>query len=284
MIEIYLLEQLIAFSEHGTLSDAADALHLTQPTLTRSMKKLEDELNVPLFTREKKRISLNENGRLAAELAKNVQQAETQMIEQVRAKDRLARTVTVGSCAPGPIMELLPLLSGAFSQHAVLTELNSEKELLRGLRDNTYQLIILSYAPDDADLYAEKCGSEKLCANFVPTHPLAKRRSVSFHDLNGENFLVASEVGIWEERIRNYMPDSKFFLQGDVDDLLEVTKNSTLSGFSTDLTLRVLGQRGNRVHIPISDAASFIEFYFVCKAADQKRYDGLFATLKDRVQ
>ena len=49
MIEIRLLEQLAAFAEYGTLSEAAERLHTSQPTLTRSMKQLEDELGVPLF-------------------------------------------------------------------------------------------------------------------------------------------------------------------------------------------------------------------------------------------
>lgn len=48
-IETYLLEQLLAFKESKTLTEAADRLHLTQPTLTRSMKKLEDVFGVPLF-------------------------------------------------------------------------------------------------------------------------------------------------------------------------------------------------------------------------------------------
>ena len=42
MIEIYLLEQLNTFVSCGTLSEAAEKLHMTQPTLSRSMRKLED--------------------------------------------------------------------------------------------------------------------------------------------------------------------------------------------------------------------------------------------------
>ena len=44
MLEIYLLEQLEAFARCGTLSAAAEELHLSQPALTRSMKKLEERL------------------------------------------------------------------------------------------------------------------------------------------------------------------------------------------------------------------------------------------------
>lgn len=57
MIEIYLLEQLVAFDRCGTLSAAAEQLHLAQPSLSRSMQKLEGILGVPLFDRQKNRVS-----------------------------------------------------------------------------------------------------------------------------------------------------------------------------------------------------------------------------------
>ena len=54
LIEIHLMEHLLAFAECGSLLKAAEKLHMSQPALTRSMKKLEDDLGVSLFLREKK--------------------------------------------------------------------------------------------------------------------------------------------------------------------------------------------------------------------------------------
>ena len=54
MIELYELRQLQAFADTGTLSDAAESLHLSQPALSRNMKKLEEELEIPIFERSKK--------------------------------------------------------------------------------------------------------------------------------------------------------------------------------------------------------------------------------------
>ena len=52
-----------------TLSKAAEELHMSQPTLTRAMQKLESEFDVPLFRRSRNRLEFNETGKLAADYA-----------------------------------------------------------------------------------------------------------------------------------------------------------------------------------------------------------------------
>ena len=52
MLELYQLVQLLAIAECGTISKAAEQLHLSQPALSRSMQKLEEELQVTLFDRQ----------------------------------------------------------------------------------------------------------------------------------------------------------------------------------------------------------------------------------------
>ena len=59
MIELYELRQLAAFAEAGTLSEAAEVLHLSQPALSRNMKKLEEDLGISLFERSKNNLELN---------------------------------------------------------------------------------------------------------------------------------------------------------------------------------------------------------------------------------
>ena len=53
MIEIYLLEQLVAFETYGTLSAAAEYLHISQPALSHSMQKLEELMGVRCSPSEK---------------------------------------------------------------------------------------------------------------------------------------------------------------------------------------------------------------------------------------
>lgn len=283
MIETYLLEHLAAFKKYKTLSEAAEQVHVTQPTMTRSMTKLEDIFGVPLFTREKKRLRLNDNGELAAKYAEDILDMQDKMFSQVRQLDRLSKTITVGSVAPGPIMELTPLLTSNFSKMTISTELKGEDDLISGLKNDIYQMIILSHPFKEDGFHSQKCGSEQLCASLTPTHPLAEKSAVSFRDLNGENFLMASEVGMWDSIVRTNMPDSRFLLQGSTDELMEVANSSTMSGFSTDLTLRVLGGRNNRVNIPFSDDVSYTDYYCICKTSKKSEYKRWLDTLKRRV-
>ncbi|MFD1670619.1 LysR family transcriptional regulator [Agrilactobacillus yilanensis] len=61
-MEIRLLRYFWTIAEEGTISKAAEVLHITQPTLSRQLKELEDELGTTLFIRSKKQMTLTEAG------------------------------------------------------------------------------------------------------------------------------------------------------------------------------------------------------------------------------
>lgn len=103
MTELEALRELVAFREYGTLSAAADELRITQPTMTRTMRKLERELGVPLFDRRaKNRLSLTHTGELAAQEAEQLLDAYDRFVETVRNDANLHNEIVVGSVAPAP--------------------------------------------------------------------------------------------------------------------------------------------------------------------------------------
>ena len=83
MIETYLLEQLAAFARYGTLSAAAQQLHISQPALSKSMRKLEQQLGVTIFKRSKNWNALNETGELAAEQADEILERQREMVDRI---------------------------------------------------------------------------------------------------------------------------------------------------------------------------------------------------------
>lgn len=63
-MELRILQYFLAVAREQTISGAAESLHLTQPTLSRQLKDLEDELGKQLFIRGHKKIGLTEDGML----------------------------------------------------------------------------------------------------------------------------------------------------------------------------------------------------------------------------
>lgn len=276
MIEFALLEQLDAFARCGTLSAAAMELHLSQPSLTRSMRKLEDQLGVSLFTRQKNRLVLNETGVLAASHARRILEAETEMERSVRAYARSLSAITVGSCAPGPLMVLLPRLTGIFPGQTVSSAVASEEELLQGLRDGTYSFVFLNHPLEAPGLVCHPYLTEHLYLSVPHFHTAALQKETTFAEMDGQNFLMLAQVGFWDALVRREMPHSRFFLQQDLEALGELTRYSDLPSFVTNVTLRVLPDRRNgRVDIPFSDPSARAQFFLVCQAESEKRWTPL---------
>ena len=82
-MEIRVLEYFLTVAREQNISRAADYLHMTQPTLSRQLKSLEDEFGKQLFIRGKRRISLTEDGnrfrKMADEIVSLAKRAETEM-------------------------------------------------------------------------------------------------------------------------------------------------------------------------------------------------------------
>ena len=95
MLNLAELEQFVAFAELGTLSRVAEHLHISQPTITRTMRHVEEAFGASLFQRGKNRIELNETGKLAAEYARKLLFEAEKATHAVQAFEQNLRTLTV---------------------------------------------------------------------------------------------------------------------------------------------------------------------------------------------
>lgn len=281
MIEIYLLEQLDAFARHGTLSAASEELHVSQPALTRSMKKIEEEMGVPLFERSKNRLHLNENGKLAAERAARVLEEDRDLIRTVRAFDRSRRTIALGCCAPVPSYELTPRLQQLYKEMTISSDIKTDDVLLNGLKNSTYQLIVLHEEPDDEDLYFEECGKESLSISVPPAHPLAAFDSISFEDLSDVPILLYTQVGFWYEMTLKKIPSPHLLLQENRDTFTEIAGASALPTFFSSYFDKFENRDiSHRKIIPITDPEASVTYYLVCLKSERRRFRDFFDHLK----
>jgi DNA-binding transcriptional LysR family regulator len=285
MIEIYLLEQLDAFARLGTLSAASEELHISQPALTRSMKKIESEFGVSLFERQKNRMFLNENGKLAAEHAARILEANRDMERIVRAFDRSHRTISLGCCAPSPAYLLTPHLQQMYPDMTISADIRAEDVLIQGLQNDTYQLIVLHEKPEDASLVLQECGHESLAVSVPPAHPLAAFDRISFTDLDGIPMLQYSKVGFWYELTLRKIPHPHLLLQESRDTFTEIANASALpTFFSISFDRFEHRDNGNRKIISLSDPEASVTYYLICKKHEYRRFRSFFSHLTEWTQ
>lgn len=279
MIELYELRQFSVFADCGTLSEAAEILHLSQPALSRNMKKLEEEIGVPLFNRRKNRLELNENGEYVLSLVKKLLNSADALTAKAQAFDRQKQIIAVGVCAPAPIWLVTPLLTSLYPGRTIQTETAEADALLSGLENGIYQLIALPYQPDDAHYFAKECGRESLRFALPKGHRFARRKSLSFAEMNGETMLLMSDIGFWNFVRTEKMPNSRFLIQSDRFSFNELVETSTLPAFTTDLSKKYIGTGRKRIEVPISDPEATVAYYLICKKEKKEDYLALFSAL-----
>ncbi|MCY1346071.1 pca operon transcription factor PcaQ [compost metagenome] len=178
------LLHLLAIVEHGTFSEAARAVHLTQPALSRSIRALEHELKAQLFDRGARRARLTVFGELVADRARRMRLEERQLrrdLELLRGGEEGSLTIGV---APAPAALLLtPFLIHMAQAHPrikVRTETGATSALLDALRRESIDAIVgdayVLRAADDVDI--EPLG--ELPAGLVcrAGHPILRKHRI----------------------------------------------------------------------------------------------------------
>ena len=184
LIDLHLWEVLTTFAEAGTLAAAAQRLHVTEPSLSRALQRLEQQLGVALFDRSKNRITLNATGKLAVQQAGVLLENAELLVQKVRQYDLSRRTIAVYSCAPGPLMLLQPLLTGLYGSSQLSSRIVNEEDLPAALRSHACNLTVSRKLCRERDVFCRPCMSEQLYVSVSAGDPLAERETVTFADLD----------------------------------------------------------------------------------------------------
>ena len=265
MFELNQLEQLLYIHKYGTISRAAEELHMSQSAVSRSIQKLESELQISLITRQTNKMELNENGKLAVELAAKLLDQADSMVLQLRNFDRSQKTISLGFCAPAPLWIIPSIFSDIYPAMTISSEIKDNDILLRGLNDDIIQMIVLPYAIESEELGCIRYGEEHLYFSLPPAHPLSSSKALSFKDLNGETMLLRSKLGFWNTVHETNMPDTHFLVQEELFAFDTLVKASALPSFTSDIVMKREGKPTNRITIPISDKEASVTYYCVYK-------------------
>ncbi len=96
-MEFRVLQYFLAVAREQSISGAAKALHLSQPTLSRQLKDMEEELGKPLFIRSNRKITLTEEGRILRKRAEEI----TELVRKARDEIALSEEMIAGDISIG---------------------------------------------------------------------------------------------------------------------------------------------------------------------------------------
>ena len=281
MIELRLLEQLAAFAACGTLSAASEKLHISQPTLTRSMKQLEDELGLTLFIRSKNHLRLNETGMHAAECAGQVLLSAADFENKVRSYDRSLHTLSIGYCAPVPQAVLTPVINMLYSGMTIAADMTDDADYEDKLKQGIYQLAVLHYKPDDDCFYAKKCGSESLYMSLSSGNPLSFYPQLHLKDLDGLSILLLQRIGFWSKVHRDKTPNSRYLLQIEEESYSEIGANSEYPMFSSSYFIKRGQTIPGRINVRLADPECCTDYYLVCLKSEKEKHKKLFQQIRE---
>lgn len=264
-MEFEQMRQLDAIARTGTVSAAARELHLSQPALSRSIRRLEDELGVELFERSGRHVELNEVGRAALEWARQLLRDERLMRDAVATAARRARALRVGTVAPAPLWRLTGLMTEAFPRETLTSETVEEEAVVRGVLDGVFDLGIVRTMPTNPLL--RSCGlmREQLSVTLPPNHPLTSRASVHLAELAGNSFLILTGIGFWRDLVEHAIPRATFIDQDDRMVFSQLARTTPHCTFVTDAPYMENEQLPGRTVVTVEDEEACVTFYLVVR-------------------
>jgi len=197
-MELRHLRYFVAVAEEQNVTRAAVRLHLSQPTLSRQIRDLEEHLGVALFDRGAKAVRLTDAGRVFLTEARIVLQRAEDAVQMALAVAGGKRGGIHVGYAPSLTVELLPRALRYFreSNPDVRVQLHdlSTQEMLLGLREGKLQVALLvKLSPKAlAGLVFEELQRLAVCVALHPAHPLARARRVSLEQVAKERLVAFS--------------------------------------------------------------------------------------------
>lgn len=196
-MDIKHMRYFTAIVKHGSMTEAANQLYISQPTISKAINDVEAELGVRLFNRNRKQFELTDAGQMFYD-----QSEEILRMHEALAYD-LKNMVGVkhGHIRIGlpPIMDVSPLMAIMKTFHDKYPEItyqlveSGSGTIEQRLRQYDIDIGITVLPTEGADFDAFTFLSETLCLVVHPNHPLAESSSIGLDALKDSDFIMFNE-------------------------------------------------------------------------------------------
>ena len=256
-MEIEILEEFVSLVETCSFQETAARLNLSQSSLTKHIHKLEEELNLSLFDRSTRSVTLNEYSRALYPYAKQIvecrQEASAMLYEMAHKDKGILNIAYMPIMGQYGLIETISAFSDKFPEHKLHTIESYQPMSL--LKSKKCEFAFVSEEDANDQNYNKLIFQTDYLAAVLPSsHPLAKEKTVTLEQLMNEKFILhSSSTGKpHEETVKFLNLCKEHSFEPEIAAETEFT-NSVLRFVRSKRGIAVL----NRLHIPtdVSDIA-----------------------------
>lgn len=234
-MEIREILHVKAIADFKNLTKAAEYLHITQPSLSQSIKSIEERLNTPLFIRSKRGMELTQSGVKFVRDSVPLLNEYNLFISKLKdySKEALSHCIGLYKLSyTTPINDAIMSFISSNSKDNYIIKMDSNENLEKMLLSSQLDLAVIKYTPISkrpANLSYDVLFKEKLYVLMSKSNPLASYNEISVKSLKG-NKLITSDVNEYP-----YMMTQEVLNNAGID--LEIHTNTNYSNLSMILDL-----------------------------------------------
>ncbi len=207
------LRYIVTLAQDQHFGRAAERCHVSQPTLSVGVKKLEDELGVLIFERTKSAVRLTPVGEgIVTQAQKVLEQAQSIRELAQAGKNQLAAPLKVGAIyTVGPYMfpHLIPQLHRVAPDMPLYIEENFTHVLRDKLRTGELDAIIIALPFQEADVLTLPLYDEPFYVLMPASHPWTKKETIDAEMLNDKSLLLLGEGHCFRDQVLEACPTTR---------------------------------------------------------------------------
>ena len=219
-MELYSLQVFLTVATEKSFSRAAEKLLRTQPAVSLSVQRLEQELGEKLIDRSGKELILTDAGRKILEYARRFQSLQQELDNSLaELRDNSAGRLVIGANESASLYLLrhIERYRELYPKIKVTVRRSLSSQIPNELLDGNLEIGVISYDPGDERLRTKVIYSDSLAFVVSPAHRLAHRKTVSIEDLGNETFIAHNVVSPYREVVIRTFRDRKVPLLIDIE-------------------------------------------------------------------
>lgn len=231
------LKYIVAVAREKHFGKAADSCHVSQPTLSLAIKKLEEELDLKLFERSASEVTVTPLGNEVVLQAQSVLEQAANIKEIAkRGKDPLAGALKLGviyTIGPYLLPDLVRHVIAKTPQMPLMLQENFTVKLLELLRTGELDCAILAEPFPDTNLAVAPLYDEPFLAAIPVDHPFAKQSSITVEQLKAETMLLLGTGHCFRDHVLEVCPEFARFSGNNSGNNMGIRKSFEGSSLET---------------------------------------------------